>query len=89
MGKALALDTPLPTPDGWTTMGEVEVDDELIGADGRPTRVVAATGVMVGRPCYEVEFSDGTVIVADAEHQWLTDTRASRRSCSRRWPTRV
>lgn len=80
MGKALALDTPLPTPDGWTTMGEVEVGDELIGADGRPTRVVAATDVMVGRPCYEVEFSDGTVIVADALHQWLTDTRASRRS---------
>jgi len=23
-GKALALDTPLPTPNGWTTMGEVE-----------------------------------------------------------------
>ncbi|WP_372443019.1 replicative DNA helicase [Mycolicibacterium baixiangningiae] len=80
MGKALALDTPLPTPDGWTTMGEVAVGDQLIGEDGRPTRVVAATDVMVGRPCYEVEFSDGTTIVADAEHQWLTDTRASRRS---------
>jgi replicative DNA helicase len=80
MGKALALDTALPTPDGWTTMGEVEVGDQVIGDDGRPTRVVAATDVMVGRPCYEVEFSDGTLIVADAEHQWLTGTRASRRS---------
>ena len=80
MGKALALDTPLPTPAGWTTMGEVRVGDELIGADGRPTLVVAATDVMVGRPCYEVEFSDGTVIVADEQHQWLTDTRASRRN---------
>ncbi|MFI5506164.1 replicative DNA helicase [Mycobacterium sp. NPDC051804] len=72
MGKALKLDTPLPTPTGWTTMGEVAVGDELIGADGEPTRVVAATEVMFGRPCYEVEFSDGTVIVADAEHQWPT-----------------
>jgi len=80
MGKALKLDTPLPTPTGWTTMGEVAVGDWLIGADGRPTRVVAATEVMQGRPCYEVEFSDGTVIVADAEHQWLTETRASRKS---------
>jgi replicative DNA helicase len=34
---------------------------------------------MYGRPCYEVEFNDGTVIVADAEHQWRTTTRASRR----------
>ena len=80
VGKALALDTPLPTPTGWTTMGEVAVGNELLGADGRPTRVVAATGVMLGRPCYEVEFSDGTVIVADAAHQWLTETRASRKS---------
>jgi replicative DNA helicase len=73
MGKALKLDTPLPTPTGWTTMGEVQVGDELIGADGLPTRVVAATEVMLSRPCFEVEFSDGTVIVADAEHQWPTE----------------
>jgi replicative DNA helicase len=79
IGKALALDTPLPTPGGWTTMGEVAVGERLIGADGRPVTVVAATGVMPGRPCYEVEFSDGEVIVADAQHQWLTWTRAARR----------
>ena len=80
LGKALALDTPLPTPAGWTTMGEVQVGDQLIGADGLPTTVVAATDVMVGRPCYEVTFSDGTRIVADAQHQWLTSTRAERRT---------
>ncbi|MFD5214175.1 replicative DNA helicase [Microbacterium sp. NPDC058345] len=79
MGKALALNTPLPTPTGWTTMGEVQVGDELYGADGRPTRVVAATEVMTGRPCFEVEFSDGSTIVADAQHQWLTETRSARR----------
>ena len=72
MGKALALDTRLPTPEGWTTMGDVAVGDELIDADGRPTTVVAATEVMDGRPCYELSFSDGSVIVADAEHQWVT-----------------
>lgn len=72
VGKALALDTPLPTPTGWTTMGDVAAGDLLLGADGEPTRVVAATEVMLGRPCYEVEFSDGTVIVADAAHQWPT-----------------
>ena len=80
MGKALALDTRLPTPSGWTTMGEVAVGDELYDAHGRPTRVVAATGVMHDRPCYEVTFSDGSQIVADAEHQWLTETRAARKS---------
>ncbi|HEX4222800.1 MAG TPA: replicative DNA helicase [Pseudonocardiaceae bacterium] len=78
VGKALALDTALPTPSGWTTMGEVVVGDELLGADGRPTRVVAATEVMLDRPCYEVEFSDGTVLVADAQHQWLTENAGIR-----------
>ncbi|MGY0230316.1 replicative DNA helicase [Longispora urticae] len=91
LGKALALDTPLPTPNGWTTMGDVQVGDQLIGDDGLPTTVVAATEVMQGRPCYEVEFSDGTVIVADAEHLWRTTTRASRRqksepSAGKHWP---
>src|SRR4051795_827255 len=76
VGKALALDTPLPTPQGWTTMGEVRVGDLVIGADGRPTRVVGATEVMTGRPCYELHFSDGSVLVADEQHQWLTQTPA-------------
>jgi replicative DNA helicase len=80
LGKALALDTPLPTPTGWTTMGEVRVGDRLIDANGRPTIVTAATDVMHDRRCYEVEFSDGSVIVADGEHRWLTHTRRTRRA---------
>ncbi|WP_142159111.1 replicative DNA helicase [Cellulomonas sp. SLBN-39] len=80
IGKALALDTPLPTPHGWTTMGEVRVGDELLAADGSPTRVVAATEVMHDRPCYRVTFDDGSTIVADAQHQWQTRTRAERRT---------
>ena len=76
MGKALALDTPLPTPTGWTTMGEVAVGDFLYDATGTPTRVVAATDVMTDRPCYRVTFSDGSTIVADAEHQWRTNAVA-------------
>ncbi len=76
VGKALALDTPLPTPDGLDHDGRGRGRrSSCIGADGSPTRVVAATEVMLGRPCYEVEFSDGTVIVADEEHQWPTESR--------------
>ncbi|WP_460465422.1 replicative DNA helicase [Arthrobacter pigmenti] len=80
MGKALALDTSLPTPHGWITMGKVQPGDKVLAADGTPTEVVAATEVMTGRPCYEVVFDDGTTLIADEEHQWLTDTRASRKS---------
>jgi DNA segregation ATPase FtsK/SpoIIIE-like protein len=77
-GKALALDTPLPTPTGWTTMGEIQPGQHVFDERGHPCTVIAATPVMHDRPCYEVEFSDGTVIVADAEHLWQTDTPRQR-----------
>lgn len=78
-GKALGLDTEVPTPQGWKTMGDLQVGDEVFGLDGRPVRIVAATDVLVGRPCYEVDFSDGTTVLADAQHQWLTRTVSERR----------
>lgn len=70
--EALALDTLLPTPSGWTTMGDVRAGDVLIGADGRPTRVVKTTGVQEGRSCYRVTFSDETSVVASDGHLWAT-----------------
>ena len=84
-GKALALDTPVPTLLGRLrpTMGEIQPGDEVFDERGHRCAVIAATPVMHGRPCYEVEFSDGTVIVADAEHQWQTQTAAGRRQRER------
>src|SRR5580693_3429549 len=82
-GKALALDTPIPTPRGWTTMGEVQIGDRVFDENGESCLVTGATPVMHGRPCYEVEFSDGTVIVADEEHLWRTETAAGRQQRAR------
>ena len=78
-GKALALDTPVPTPGGWRTMGELEPGDFVFDEAGAPTQVVAATAPMIGRPCRGVTFSDGTYIVADADHHWLTVDKNGRR----------
>jgi phage terminase large subunit-like protein len=83
-GKALSLDTEVPTPSGWTTMGDIKVGDMLFDESGNPCNVTFITDVMHGRTCYDVVFDDGTVIVADAEHQWVTDTHASRKAKSRR-----
>jgi len=77
IGKALALDTPIPTPDGWKTMGSLRVGDQVFDDQGNPCTVTRATDVMYGRRCYEVVFSDGEVIVADAEHLWATSDRVS------------
>ena len=79
-GKALAVDTSLPTPGGWTTMGEVRVGDHLFDERGRPTQVVFATEVQSERPCYRVDFSDGESIVCDADHLWNVEDRYSRQN---------
>ncbi|HEX6925693.1 MAG TPA: terminase gpA endonuclease subunit, partial [Longimicrobiaceae bacterium] len=71
--KALALDTPLPTPEGWTTVGEVRVGDTLFDERGQPCRVTDLTPVYLGRRCYRVRFSDGEEIVADAGHLWAVE----------------
>jgi deoxycytidine triphosphate deaminase len=78
-GKALALDTPVPTPLGWRTMGDLEPGDLVFDESGAPTPVVGVTPPMIGRPCREVTFSDGTRVVADAEHQWVTIDKIGRR----------
>lgn len=77
-GKALALDTPIPTPSGWTTMGDLKAGDVIFDEEGKPCEVLMATGVQMNRTCYRVEFSDGTSIVADAEHLWATNAHGSR-----------
>jgi replicative DNA helicase len=70
MGKALALDTPIATPAGWTTMGEIEVGDEVFDDRGRVCSVDHVSPVYTDHDCYEVTFDDGGVIVADGGHEW-------------------
>ena len=77
-GKALALDTPVPTPLGWRTMADLEPGDFVFDETGAPTRIVAATPPLIDRTCREVIFSDGQRIVADGAHQWVTATKSDR-----------
>lgn len=69
-GKALGIDTELASPDGWLTMGAAQVGSRLFDDTGRVCTVTFATDIMIGRPCNEVAFDDGTVVVADDEHRW-------------------
>ena len=78
-GKALALDTPIPTPTGWKLMDQLQIGDLVFDEHGRPTAVIDATEVMTGRECREVVFSDGTSLVCDRDHQWAVQTKYDRR----------
>jgi deoxycytidine triphosphate deaminase len=77
-GKALALDTEIPTTQGWRTIAEVQPGDLVFDQEGFPTVVLAATAQMEGRPCREVVFSDGTTVVTDVDHQWRTVNKNDR-----------
>jgi deoxycytidine triphosphate deaminase len=85
-GKALALDTEVPTPDGWTTMGEIQAGDWVFDPGGGPVQVLGVTGEIQRRPCREVVFSDGTRVVADIYHEWEVRSRYDR---ARRSPYRL
>lgn len=79
-GKAYDTSTPIPTPTGWTTMGDLKVGDEIFDEAGEPTTVTGVYDQPPDRDCYEVVFTDGSILVADAEHLWWTEDRAARRS---------
>lgn len=71
--KALALDTRIPTPRGWTTMGDVKVGDTVIGRDGQPCNVVHKSRIFTAAETHLYEFvlDDGQVIKADNNHMWV------------------
>lgn len=82
-GKQLALDTPIPTPDGWKTMGTLAVGDCVFDERGKPCYVVAKSLVDDTEQAYELVFRDGGRIVAGERHLWDVEyihgkTRAKR-----------
>ena len=68
--KALALDTPIPTPSGWTTMGELRIGDSVFDETGATCRVVIVSDIFRQRPVYKVRTDSGDEITADADHVW-------------------
>ena len=79
-GKALALDTPIPTPTGWAAMGDLRDGDTVFDERGQPCRVVKAHDPYTPATLHRVVFDDGSVILADGEHLWATLSRADRRA---------
>lgn len=71
-GKALDISIPILTMNGWKTMGSISVGDIVFDELGNLCSVVAISEAMDERPCFELTFSSGEKIVADALHQWHT-----------------
>lgn len=79
MGKVLDVSTKIPTPSGFSTMGGLNVGDQVFDKDGRPCNVVAKSDVHIpSEGCFKLTFSDGLEFIAGGAHQWLTYTQAER-----------
>ncbi len=69
-GKQLALDTPIPTPNGFVSMGALKVGDLVFDENGKPCHVVAKSEVDDTEQAYRLTFRDGSSIIAGERHLW-------------------
>lgn len=79
VGKALWVETPIATTEGWKRMGDLIVGDRVFDERGLPCKVTGAYDVLHDRTCYRVVFDDGSTITADSEHLWWTMSKKGSR----------
>lgn len=79
VGKALALNTPVLTKEGWKTHGDLSVRDYVIGPDGKYKRVLAVHNLCEMQ--YEVEFTNGEKMTCHGNHEWVVYDRHKGREC--------
>lgn len=79
-GKLEPLTNLIPTPTGFTAMGDLAVDDWVFGRDGKPCQVRRLWPIIEAPFLYKVTFSDGQTIDVDHDHQWLVSTFQSRKT---------
>lgn len=66
-GKALALDTKIPTPTGWTTIKDLQEGDLIIGEDGKPTKVLLKSEIF-NKAMYRLHLRDGRTLDVSEDH---------------------
>lgn len=68
-GKALDVNSMIPTPSGLKRAGDIQIGDFLFDRTGQPTRVtgVFPQGLL---DSYKVTFEDGRVVYCNSEHLW-------------------
>lgn len=69
-GKAGHVDTPIPTPNGFKFLGEIEDGDVLLDEQELPCSVIKAHDILIPDRCYRLSFDDGGTIDVCSEHLW-------------------
>ena len=69
MGKALALDTHIPTPKGYKYMNDLKIGDYVYDRNKNPTKIINTSPIFNDHECYKVIFNDDE-ITCDMDHLW-------------------
>lgn len=69
VGKALDINTDIPTSRGWKKLKDIQVGDTLYDMYGNPTNVLFKSEIHY-KPTYRVTFSDGSSVNACEDHIW-------------------
>lgn len=77
VGKEQPLSSKILTPNGWVTMGEIKIGDDVIDMNGNPQKVL---GVFPQgeKDIYTVKFNDGTETKCGLEHLWAVNSKNQR-----------
>lgn len=76
-GKLLADDTEVLTKNGWKTHGELKLGDEVVGSDGKFTKVTCVHPKH--HTTHTVVLSNGERIECHENHEWTVYDRNSQR----------
>jgi ATP-dependent Clp protease ATP-binding subunit ClpA len=69
VGKAQPYYSKIKTPSGWTTMGEIQVNDQVTTPDGKVVKVLN-TFNRGSKAVYRITFGDGRIVDTCDEHLW-------------------
>lgn len=76
-GKQLSINTKILTPNGFTTMGEIEVGYTVFDNLGNQCRVIAKSDIDYSEKAYKITFKDGEIIEAGENHRWYGEWHES------------
>lgn len=76
-GKAQPLYSKILTPNGWDVMGNIKAGSYVIGADGKPCKVLEVFP-QGKKDIYRVWFGDGTHADCSGDHLWTVQLHNGR-----------
>lgn len=81
-GKALSLDTELPTPNGFVKLMDLKEGDSLFDETGQVCKVTKLHPIDKSpSSSFRVTFDDGSAVDACGEHLWPTFSKKERKNC--------